>query len=1328
MHSHVIISFALLILNLKLITGSEDQLEFQCPRKCTCLKARSPQSNKWMRLKCGGGDSKITSIKEIDFGSFHIVKDVVNLDFSENNFTYVGAEIGIFSNLQKLDLNKNQISKIENGAFAKLISLKRLDLSSNKIRYINIEMFSGLQNLERLKLNQNLISQIKEGTFEALVSLKQIDLSNNPLICDCSLWWIHEWVRNTSVKLTPLPKCNGPPSLRGQPLRKLKVTMPDSHCGWPEYKEVITGVELRPDHNQVVFEGDSLRLLCRAVAISPELDVETTWFWSGVDPSDVFQHSVIVHDKHFQDSGLVESLLVIDVVNRNHSGDWSCLLVSSQGNHSHGISVIVISNHTQYCPLIVTNNNKGVYNWPKTVLGNTVELQCTQESEIGYNKATYTCSDEGKWQDLNTSNCPYSNEVTRVLEQYSKVNLSSRESALESARRFHNFTTDKNKQFVDKMDIIFISSAVENFLSFVPKITELAGLLIDVVNSVMKQSQAILVEAQKSASACSKLISAVETISTYTNSSVSHKESMAVEHFDITRDNFIGFTCYWYSHSTQLNIGRSLQCFSAISTGILSTKEKIVEASIQIPPSLFYNLEVQGVPTVSASRLMFAVYDNGHLFPRIVSNNQTREVTSCVIGAKIIGVDVTQLNDPVKIFLRPGKGLAGELLTGSPLPAWWDPVASEWREDGCQLSELLNDLLVFRCQRLGYYALLQDTTQFGLSDVKSSRIKSRLAHPAIYIGTFVGATCLVVASFTYAVCHKSIQMCDKAKHSLANTWLAIASLCFVFNLGIFQTEDMITCQIIGLAIHYFTLCSLLWMAVSVNGMYKRINKTETVSTGSEDLEPVVIGQPLVGLYLVGWGIAMLICGLSGAVNLPGYAGATHCSLGPGPGVSAILVPAGALILYLLLRFMMVRCAALSLDSNAQLSEGTQATDLELLDNPVPIERSSIRSAATPSSQVEDMEHPPVAQLKAFIIVLILFILIWIFGALATLQPLRIPYEETVFSICYAFLIIMLGIFIILFYCFARSDVRADWFSMKPCCRSRNVCDSRPAPPPVVSSSDSLDSSTALKSAATGLNSTAPPPNKSSVSTSVNLIALHRRQYRSNNSIISGNEVEAFYNPHQSGVARKFFKKQRRKHNNLGTRRCGDGGGSPVSSAVFISSAKVNNTNIHIEYPSERRSSNPNMLHSDMPLERLVIGAEVPEPILNNDGSLRPGYSTEDQVTSVVSDDGCASLEATSQIDSELINDYGRNLSAKQSCGSSHIAVSDQSDGSHLYATIDPPSPIPMIRRPRPPPVGFRKETLHPTHHLYSLPRRKSFSETDQKSTDESNVDKKETSV
>lgn len=107
----------------------------------------------------------------------------------------------------------------------------------------------------------------------------------------------------------------------------------------------------------------------------------------------------------------------------------------------------------------------------------------------------------------------------------------------------------------------------------------------------------------------------------------------------------------------------------------------------------------------------------------------------------------------------------------------------------------------------------------------------------------------------------------------------------------------------------------------------------------------------------------------------------------------------------------------------------------------------------------------------------------------------------------------------------------------------------------------------------------------------NIITIHRQQYRSNNSVTTYNTdtsnpvcMEMFYNPHQSGVARKFFKRQRRyTKNNLGSRKPGDGGatsdgGSCVSiprRAVKLdndiekevlgrSSTKVNNTNIHVE--------------------------------------------------------------------------------------------------------------------------------------------------------------------
>ena len=75
------------------------------------------------------------------------------------------------------------------------------------------------------------------------------DLSSNPLLCDCELGWLVEWARNVSVKLTSSPKCGAPPSLRGQPMRKLRMDM-DFICNASGHN-VGALLELKPAHSQV---------------------------------------------------------------------------------------------------------------------------------------------------------------------------------------------------------------------------------------------------------------------------------------------------------------------------------------------------------------------------------------------------------------------------------------------------------------------------------------------------------------------------------------------------------------------------------------------------------------------------------------------------------------------------------------------------------------------------------------------------------------------------------------------------------------------------------------------------------------------------------------------------------------------------------------------------------------------------------------------------------------------------------------------------------------------------------------------------------------------
>ncbi|XP_048511480.1 adhesion G protein-coupled receptor A3 isoform X1 [Athalia rosae] len=1269
---------------------------YACPLRCFCRRIGA--QSEWLKVKCESG---LHEIKEIDISGVSV--ELVQLDLSKNEIYLIESEVlknltnlrrlnlsvnkissideGSFQglqNLERLDLSRNQITTIDAHAFRQLTKLKRLDLSGNKLSAMETTLFHDLLVLDRLKLNQNVLTTLKDGTFYGLNSLKQLDLSGNPWACDCNLYWFSNWIRNSSVKLSPAPKCSSPENLKGQPMKKLRLSE-EIQC-----QLATPTIEMMPDQNQVVFAGDSIQMKCRAPGITEDKTAKLNWLWNPItaDTRDIENYTnpetslpnIKVENRNLTDSGIVDSLLTILPFKDEHNGQWHCQLVSVHGNRSKTITIIVISEDTRYCPLAVTRNNKGVYSWPRTIIGWRVELPCEGNGLSGPMQlslqASYQCNQTGQWETLNTESCPYVSHTTKVLEQFSKVNLSlTKGSLLETAKSFKNYTADSSK-LTDPVEINFITLTIENYLQFLVQEKELGAMLVDIVNVVMKLPKEMLKIAEVNYLACTRLVKAIETITEFTPSIQSHQKNMALEEFRVKRESFTGLTCTWYSSNVLASDSdiRLLHCATNNKTALINTKDKVVEASIQLPASLLRNLD--GVTV--AHQLMVSMYSDNRLFP-IVTGNHKMDISSCVIGSKLIGVQVANLTEPVYVTLKaPQYHYSGS----RPRPVVWDfGDPRGWTSDGCYLSQLVNNLIVFHCDRLGYYGLLQDSS-FLKDNERMARAKFKFSHPAIYVGSFIAIICLACASVTYLICHTSIMMPKKVKHCLVNTWVSIALLCFLYTAGIQQTENIYVCQSIGLTLHYLSLCGLLWMSVSASNMYKRLSKSDLDVVADDELQDQPIQKPLLGLYLVGWGIALIICGISGAINLREYASYTHCFLTSGPALAALFVPAVILVVYLIILYLLIRCAIRNIDQNAQLSEGTQATenmDLELLEPNVNAtnDRNSMQSAQTASSEVEDLEHSQITQLKGQMIVLILYLITWVSGASAVAKPL-IPYiahEAAIFSIIYTISSSSLGLFILFFYGIARSDVRFQWLRMRcwlkkrknRCCRTRSVSDTNPVVPsqPLVQSLAPVSISQATQVMSdTNSNNSSRHTNKSRNSNltkavdlnamdattaakiaNVNLVVLHRQQYRSNNSVTTYTEptlasVEMFYNPHQSGVARKFFKKQRRhtKNSNLGPRKQGDGGAtsdggscislprparleSNIEKSIFSTSAKVNNTNIHVELNPVNGIKNVNILSDsggsiseerNIPM-RFVIGQENlirNAKKMNNDGQNR----------------------------------------------------------------------------------------------------------------------------
>jgi len=335
--------------------------------------------------------------------------------------------------------------------------------------------------------------------------------------------------------------------------------------------------------------------------------------------------------------------------------------------------------------------------------------------------------------------------------------------------------------------------------------------------------------------------------------------------------------------------------------------------------------------------------------------------------------------------------------------------------------------------------------------------------------------------------------------------------------------------------------NVLWFCCSTLHDQLQPSRPPTLSSEASDgsLETGRLkSRPLVGLYLVGWGVGALVVGLSGALHLRQRhysVPSAYCFLIPSASAFSVGVPAVAIVVHLLLNAVLVRCRAGAIAASAAsaASKRQLSADVQLLGSD------------------DEADSPPTGQLSAALGSLLLFVVLWTGGALSAAAPLlpAVPDAVTVFSLVYACAAVLLGLFILVVHCVGRRDVRQHWRSLSCRSRGRGVSDVPPPISPAISPPPSLSAmSPPTPVQITPLPTSTPPPPvtplNQSIRSAADLAAI---------TAVPA-DVEVFYNAHQIGVARRFFRKQRRAafqngNGDLGARRQGDGGVERSVSAV-----------------------------------------------------------------------------------------------------------------------------------------------------------------------------------
>ncbi|XP_043369997.1 adhesion G protein-coupled receptor A3 isoform X2 [Dermochelys coriacea] len=932
----------------------------------------------------------------------------VTLILSNNKISELknGSFSGL-SFLERLDLKNNLINLIDPGAFMGLPSLKRLDLSNNKIGCLNADIFRGLINLVRLNLSGNLFSALTQGTLDHLNSLKSLEFQTDYLLCDCNILWLHQWLkeRNITVRET---KCAYPKSLQAQLVTSIKQEL--LTCEPPLE---LPSFYMTPSHRQVVFEGDSLPFQCMASYI--DQDMQVLWYQDGKIVETDESQGIFVEKNIIHNCSLIASILTISNIQAGSTGNWGCHVQTRRGNNTRTVDIVVLESSAQYCLPERVVNNKGDFRWPRTLAGITAYLLCTRYSagsgiypgnSQDERRAWRRCDRGGFWAEEDYSRCQYANDVTRVLYMFN----------------------------------------------------QLGDVMVDIASNIMLADERVLWMSQREAKACTRIVQCLQRIAMYRLANgaqvySTYSPNIALEAYVIKATGFTGMTCTVFqkvaaSDRTGLSdYGRrdpdgnldkqlSFKCNVSNTLSSLALKNTIVEASIQLPPSLFTQKQKREIRPANESiyKLQLIAFRNGKLFPatgnstNLADDGKRRTVVTPVILTKIDGLSLANHHIAINVTLR-------RIAHGADaVAAQWDfdllNGLGGWKSDGCHIISSDENITTIQCYSLSNYAVLMDLAGGELYTQPAA-----VLHPVIYATSIVLLMCLLMIIVSYIYHHGVIRISVKSWHMLVNLSFHIFLTCVMFIGGITQTKSTSVCQAVGIILHYSTLATVLWLGVTSRNIYKQV--TKKAKRCQDPDEPPPPPRPMLRFYLIGGGIPIIVCGITAAANIRNYGSrpnAPYCWMTWEPSLGAFYGPASFIIfincMYFLSIFIQLKRHP---ERKFELKEPAEEQQRLATSEHGDMNHQDSVSVSLVSTSALENEHSFQAQLLGASLALFLYVALWIFGALAV--SLYYPMDLIV-SCFFGITCLSLSAFLMMHHCVNREDVRHAWITA--CCPGRST--------------------------------------------------------------------------------------------------------------------------------------------------------------------------------------------------------------------------------------------------------------------------------------------------
>ncbi|XP_006008443.3 protein ELFN1 [Latimeria chalumnae] len=160
-------------------------------------------------------------IKSVHYNSLIRFGNLTYLNLTKNDISYI--EDGAFSaqfNLQVLQMGYNRLRNLTEGILRGLIKLEYLYLQANLIETVTPNAFWECPNIVNIDLSMNRIQRLDSGTFSFLSKLSNCELYSNPFYCSCELLGFLRWLAifTNMTRTFDRMQCDSPPEYSGYSL------------------------------------------------------------------------------------------------------------------------------------------------------------------------------------------------------------------------------------------------------------------------------------------------------------------------------------------------------------------------------------------------------------------------------------------------------------------------------------------------------------------------------------------------------------------------------------------------------------------------------------------------------------------------------------------------------------------------------------------------------------------------------------------------------------------------------------------------------------------------------------------------------------------------------------------------------------------------------------------------------------------------------------------------------------------------------------------------------------------------------------------------------